>query len=309
MFLFININLNIMENKKNNSGLKGLVIVLSVLLVVSLLYNFKTFKDSKSLASEVTSIKSEKEKVLDSLMVLKGTYETAMLEKTTLSDNLQVEKTKVESLISDLKKSKGDANSMANFRKKFNALQENMKTLIAENDVLKRTNESLVVQKDSVITVAVNQKKYNDTLASKNQTLSSKVEKGSKLVVMNLKTQSIKQKSSGKQVETDKASRANKLKISFSIAANEIADSGEKTYYIQVIDSKNNVLGQKKIEDFGRESLTYSFTSKIPYENKSVDIVEYLDVNVEGEEFEKGTYFVNVFDKNELASKTSFALK
>ena len=309
MFLFININLNIMENKKNNSGLKGLVIVLSVLLVVSLLYNFKTFKDSKSLASEVTSIKSEKEKVLDSLMVLKGTYETAMLEKTTLSDNLQVEKTKVENLISDLKKSKGDANSMANFRKKFNALQENMKTLIAENDVLKRTNESLVVQKDSVITVAVNQKKYNDTLASKNQTLSSKVEKGSKLVVMNLKTQSIKQKSSGKQVETDKASRANKLKISFSIAANEIADSGEKTYYIQVIDSKNNVLGQKKIEDFGRESLTYSFTSKIPYENKSVDIVEYLDVNVEGEEFEKGTYFVNVFDKNELASKTSFALK
>ena len=309
MFLFININLNIMENKKNNSGLKGLVIVLSVLLVVSLLYNFKTFKDSKSLASEVTSIKSEKEKVLDSLLVLKGTYETAMLEKTTLSDNLQVEKTKVESLISDLKKSKGDANSMANFRKKYNALQVNMKTLIAENDVLKKTNQSLVVQKDSVITVAVNQKKYNDTLASKNQTLSSKVEKGSKLVVMNLKTQSIKQKSSGKEIETDKASRANKLKISFSIAANEIADSGEKTYYIQVIDSKNNVLGQKKIEDFGQESLTYSFTSKIPYQNKSVDIVEYLDVNVEGEEFEKGTYFVNVFDKNELASKTSFALK
>ncbi|WP_395074847.1 hypothetical protein [Flavobacterium sp.] len=298
-----------MENTKNSSGLKGLVVVLSVLLVLSLLYNFKSFKDSKSLASEVTTIKSEKEKVLDSLLVLKTTYETAMLEKTTLSDNLQVEKTKVENLISDLKKSKGDANSMASFRKKFSALQENMKTLIAENDVLKKTNESLVVQKDSVITVAVNQKKYNDTLTSKNQTLSSKVEKGSKLVVMNLKTQSIKKKSSGKEIETDKASRANKLKISFSIAANEIADSGEKTYYIQVIDSKNNVLGQKKIEEFGQESLTYSFTSKVPYDNKSVDIVEYLDVNAEGEEFEKGTYFVNVFDKNELASKTSFALK
>ena len=305
----MNINLNIMENTKNNSVLKGLVVVLSVLLVLSLFYNFKTFKDSKSLALEVGSIKSEKEKVLDSLIVLKTTYETAMLEKTMLTDNLQVEKTKVENLIADLKKSKGDANSMTSFRRKFNALQENMKTLIAENDVLKKTNESLVVQKDSVITVAVNQKKYNDTLTSKNQTLASKVEKGSKLIVMNLKTQSIKQKSSGKEIQTDKASRANKLKISFSIAANEIADSGEKTYYIQVIDSKNNVLGQKKIEEFGQESLTYSFTSKIPYENKSVDVVEYLDVNIEGENFEKGTYFVNVFDKNELASKTSFALR
>ena len=305
----MNINLNIMENTKNNSVLKGLVVVLSVLLVLSLFYNFKTFKDSKSLALEVGSIKSEKEKVLDSLIVLKTTYETAMLEKTMLTDNLQVEKTKVENLIADLKKSKGDANSMTSFRRKFNALQENMKTLIAENDVLKKTNESLVVQKDSVITVAVNQKKYNDTLTSKNQTLATKVEKGSKLIVMNLKTQSIKQKSSGKEIQTDKASRANKLKISFSIAANEIADSGEKTYYIQVIDSKNNVLGQKKIEEFGQESLTYSFTSKIPYENKSIDVVEYLDVNIEGENFEKGTYFVNVFDKNELASKTSFALR
>jgi uncharacterized protein (DUF3084 family) len=300
-----------MENTKKNSGLKALVAILTLLLGVSIYFNFKTLKDTKTLVKEVSSIKSEKDKVLDSLMVLKTTYETAISEKTALSDDLKAEKSKVENLISELKKSKGDASSIANFRKKFNALQDSMKSLIAENDILKKSNEKLVVQKDSVITVANIQKKQNDTLAEKNQTLASKVEKGSKLVVLNLKTQSLKQKSSGKQIETDKASKANKLKISFSIAANEIADSGEKIYYIQVIDSKNNVLGEKKVEEFGQESLTYSFTSKIPYENKSVDVVEYLDVatSTEGKEFEKGTYFVNVFDKNVLASKTSFALR
>jgi uncharacterized protein (DUF3084 family) len=300
-----------MENTKKNSGLKALVAILTLLLGISVYFNFKSLKETKILVKEVSSIKSEKDKVLDSLMVLKTTYETAISEKTALSDNLKAEKTKVENLISELKKSKGDASSIANFRKKFNALQDSMKSLIAENDILKKSNEKLVVQKDSVITVANIQKKQNDTLAEKNQTLASKVEKGSKLVVLNLKTQSLKQKSSGKQIETDKASRANKLKISFSIAANEIADSGEKLYYIQVIDSKNNVLGEKKVEEFGQESLTYSFTSKIPYENKSVDVVEYIDLatDAEGKEFEKGTYFVNVFDKNVLASKTSFALR
>ncbi len=300
-----------MENRKNNSGLKTLVAILSLLLAISLFFNFKSSKETKSLSLKIDSVKSEKDRVLDSLNVLKTTYETALSEKTTLSDDLKSEKIKVENLISELKKSKGDASSMANFRKKFNALQENMKTLIAENDVLKKSNESLIIQKDSVIVVANNQKKYNDTLAVTNQTLASKVEKGSKLVVMNLKTQSIKQKKSGKQIETDKASKANKLKISFSIAANEIANSGEKIYYIQVIDSKNNVLGEKKVEEFGEESLTYSFTSKVPYDNKSVDIVEYLDVDAvdDEKELEKGTYFVNIFDKNELASKTSFALR
>ncbi len=300
-----------MENSKNNSGLKASVAILAVLLMISLFFNFKTSKDTKSLTAKIVSIKSEKDKVLDSLLILKSTYETAISEKTSLSDNLKIEKSKVENLISELKKSKGDASSIATFRKKYNVLQENMKNLIAENEVLKKSNENLVIQKDSIIVVANNQKKFNDTLTIKNETLASKVEKGSKLVVMNLKTQSIKQKSSGKQIETDKASKANKLKISFSIAANEIANSGEKIYYIQVIDSKNNVLGEKKVEEFGEESLTYSFTSKIPYENKSVDIVEYLDVDAvdAGKELEKGTYFVNVFDKNELASKTSFALR
>jgi hypothetical protein len=40
--------------------------------------------------------------------------------------------------------------------------------------------------------------------------------------------------------------RADVLKISFTIAENQIAKSGDKVYYVQVIDSKNNVLGDKE---------------------------------------------------------------
>jgi hypothetical protein len=295
------------QSQKKGSGLKALVVVLSLLLAGSIGYIFKITNDSNALLSDFTSVKSEKNKVLDSLLILKTTYEAAISDKTVLSENLVAEKEKVENLIADLQKSKGDVASMAKYRQKFNQLQENMKSLIAENETLKKANESLVVQRDSTIVIADNQKKYLDTLTVKNQSLAKKVEKASKLVVMNLKTQTIKEKSSGKQVETDKASRANKLKISFSIAANEIAESGEKTYYVQVIDSKNNVLGEKKTEEFGTTSLTYSFTSKVTYDNKSVDIVEFLDDK--GVPFEKGTYFVNIFDKDQLASKTSFALR
>jgi len=76
--------------------------------------------------------------------------------------------------------------------------------------------------------------------------LSKTVEKGSKLSVLNLKTAAFKLKSSGKQIETEKARKADILKISFTIAENSIAKSGDKTYYVQVIDGKNNVLGDKK---------------------------------------------------------------
>jgi hypothetical protein len=148
-------------------------------------------------------------------------------------------------------------------------------------------------------------KKQNTVLVTKNEELSKTVDLGSKLTVLNMKTSAYKMKSSGKQIATERAGRADVLKVSFTIAENKIAKSGDKTYYVQVIDSKSNVLGEKKSETFGTKSLTYSFSTVVKYSNKTVDISEDLP----GKNFEKGTYFVNVFDRDELVSKTSFTLK
>ncbi len=296
-----------MEIEQKNSGFKVATAVLSLLLVGSLAYNFKTHEETKTFESKITLVKSEKNTVMDSLVALKITYENALKDKTTISKDLLAEKQKVESLINDLKKSNGSTASLNSFRSKYNELQNKMQTLLAENDMLKKTNQNLLVQRDSNVVVAQNQRKFNDTLSNKNKNLEEKVTKASKLVVTNLKTQSIKEKKSGKQIETDKASRANKLKISFSIAANQVAQAGEKMFYVQVIDSQNNVIGEKKTEEFGDQTLTYSFVTKVEFNNETVDVTELLDNN--GKEFEKGTYFVNVFDKNQLTSKTSFALR
>jgi hypothetical protein len=153
--------------------------------------------------------------------------------------------------------------------------------------------------------VLVESKKNNEVLTSQNADLSKTVELGSKLTVLNMKTSAYKVRNSGKQIETERAGRADVLKISFTIAENKIAKSGDKTYYVQVIDSKSNVLGDKQTASFGSKSLTYSFTTNVKYENKTVQVSEDLP----GKDFAKGTYFVNVFDKDELVSKTSFTLK
>lgn len=131
------------------------------------------------------------------------------------------------------------------------------------------------------------------------------MERGSKLSIVNLQTTALKQKSGGKQVETDKANRADLLKISFTIAENQIAKSGDKYYFVQIIDSKNNVLGEKKTETFDDKLLSYSFISKVRYENKTVKVEKEIPVS----DIQEGTFFVNVFDKTELVAKTSFTLR
>jgi len=294
-----------MENQKSNSNLKVVIAVLALLLVGSLVYIFKMTSDAKALQTELTGTKSEKESVLKDLEELKTRYDAAIAENTSMSDELIAEREKIVNLMSDLKKSKGDVASMAKYKNQYFALEAKMKTLMQENEVLKQDNAKLTVQRDSTVTVLGEARKYNEVLVGQNEELSKTVEIAQKLSISNLKTAAYKLRSSGKQIETEKARKADVLKISFTINENKVAKQGDKTYYVQVIDSKNNVLGEKKIESFGANSLTYSFTSTVNYENKSVDVTQDLP----GKDFEKGTYFVNVFDKGELVSKSSFSLK
>lgn len=296
-----------MEDQQSNSGssLKVVVAILAVLLVGSLVYIFKITSDAKAVQTELTTTVSEKESIMKDLEALKTTYDAAIAENTSMSQELIKERDKVINLMADLKKSNGDVASLAKFKTQFVKLQGEMKILLAENEGLKKQNTTLTIQRDSTVVVLGESRKYNEVLVGQNADLSKTVELGSKLTVLNMKTAAFKVRKSGKQIETEKAGRADVLKISFTIAENKIAKSGDKTYYIQVIDSKSNVLGDKQTVSFGDKSLSYSFTTNVKYENKTVQVSEDLS----GKDFAKGTYFVNVFDKDELVSKTSFTLK
>ncbi|MCB0443262.1 MAG: hypothetical protein KDC50_04360 [Flavobacterium sp.] len=294
-----------MENQNNNSKLKAIILVLSLLLLASLGYMFKMSSDAKKVETELSSVTTEKETALAELAQLKTTYDAAIAENTSMSEELIAERDKVVKLMEELKKAKVDAGTLASYKKQIANLQSKMNDLIQENENLKKMNQDLTTEIDSTKTILVEAQQYNQVLSGQNEELSKTVEKASKLSILNLKTGAYKVKSSGKEVATERARRADILKVSFTIAENKVAKSGDKSYYIQVIDSKNNVLGEKKLIEFGDQSLTYSFISTVQYENNTVNVSE----NLPGENFEKGTYYVNIFDKGELVGKTSFTLK
>lgn len=293
-----------MENQKSNS-LKVVIAVLSLLLLGSVFYIFKLSNETKELETLVSSTTTTKENALKELQELKATYDAAIAENTSMSDELIAEREKVVELMAKVEKSNGDIASLRKYKAQYNDLNSKMNTLMAEVDVLKKENQTLTTNLDSTNVVLADAKNYTQTLTTQNEELAKTVEKGSKLTVSNLKAAAFKQKSSGKQVSTEKAGRADILKVNFTISENSIAKQGDKTYYVQVIDSKNNVLGEKTTANFGEQTLTYSFPTTVNYENKAVDVSHDLP----GKDFQKGTYYVNVFDKGELVSKSTFALK
>ncbi|AWM14888.1 hypothetical protein NHF50_13890 [Flavobacterium sp. NRK F10] len=292
-----------MENKPNNSKLKAVFLVLILLLIASVGYIVKLSSDISGLKKEKTEVLTEKDSIANDLEARIAELDVMSKEKNGLEDEIKDQKAEMEKLLEQVKKSEGD---LSRYKNEYFRLKREMDNLVAENKLLKEQNVALTSSLDSTQTELNASKKYSDTLLMQNEGLAQTVEKGSKLAVLNLNVLAVKEKSSGKQVETDKASRANKLKVSFLIAENQIAKSEDKTYYVQIIDSKNNILGEKQTIPVGDKTLTYSFTTTVKYENKTVQVNE----EVSGEDFQAGTYFVNVFTASgENVSKTSFNLR
>ncbi|WP_353149858.1 hypothetical protein [Flavobacterium sp.] len=294
------------QSNSRNSGLKIIVVILALLLMGSLAYVYKLQNEKDVLDSNLTKTLTEKEKFQAELESKIAEYDVAISDNTALKGELEEEQAKIMELLEKIKKSNGSVAELSKYKTQYVKLKREMDNLIAENNILKENNSKLTKNLDSTNVVLSNAKTANDTLVAKNENLSKTVEKAQRLSVLNLTTLAVKQKGSGKQINTDKASKADILKIGFTIAENQVAKTGDRTYYVQVIDSKNNVLGEKKTESFGATYLPYSFQKTIKFENKTVQVQEDLSVK----NITPGTYFVNVFDKKgELVSKSSFQLK
>jgi hypothetical protein len=304
--------IKIMENKapdyqrQNNSAvLKMIILFLICLLSGSLWYNYKQSEAVDTIKLTEEKMVAEKAVLLSDLEKQKEAYDTAINENSAISSDLAAERAKVIQLITEVKNAKGSVNGLTEIKKKYATLEVKYKELMAQNEELKKQNITLTTQRDSTVAVLGETKKYNDDLLNQNTELTNTVIKASKLSVVGLQTKAYKIKGSGKIVDTDKASATDMLKVNFSIAQNVAARAGDKTYYIQIIDANNNVIGDKKTEKFGDKTLTYSSKTTVKYANKTVNVSQDILVK----DFAKGVYFINIFDQAEMVADETLSLR
>jgi hypothetical protein len=307
-----------MKKQYKHYWLKGL---LAVFLVCGLGAMLFIFTNEPHAIAEKNNKKRNKEflklnvgavaqqNILDSLKTLKLAYEVAILEKTALSQELEIEKINLENLIEIIRVSKNPSNSQIQiYRKQLSDLKILLDAKILEISSLKSQNKNLLTELESQ-NVAINrQKAENDTLISKQKKLESTLKDASRLSLNNFKVIALHEKRSGKELETDRAKNTSKLKVSFSVNGNSVAKTGKKIFYIQVLDQKNKVLGENKLIEFDKDkALVYSFIVAVDFEGKPANI--YGVLNGYDYQFQKGTYFVNFFDKQEIMGSASVALE
>ncbi|CAA9198453.1 hypothetical protein FLA105534_02115 [Flavobacterium bizetiae] len=307
-----------MKKQYKNKWVKALLAVFFVFGLGATVFIFS--RESDKNVAEIKEVTKKEElsesaeslsqrNILDSLNTLKVAYDVAILEKTALSQQLELEKKNIENLMEIIRASKNPSSEQIQiYRKQLSDRKIALEAKVVEIKKLKSQNKNLLTEIESQNVVMYKQKTENDTLVSKQKRLESTLKDASKLVPGNFTVIALREKKSGKEEQTEKAKYTNKLKASFSINGNPVAKTGKRVFYIQVLDQKNKVLGENKLIEFGNnKALVYSFIVAVDFQGKTANV--YGVLNSDENKFQKGTYFVNFFDKQEIMGSTSITLE
>lgn len=295
-----------MEGSQNsNTGLKIGLAILAVLFLGTAFYTSSLYSEKKE--NEALLV-SEKQQVMNDLNNMAKDYDEAIAESEIKNDEIIAARERIQGLMDSLKVSQNSVGSLWRYKKKYLALQEEMDILLTENDRLKVENEYLATSLDSTNVQLAERTMFTDSLLVQNTELAGVVRDAAALQTVGLVGLGVIERRSGKQIPTERASRSDKIKVCFTVAKNMLAEAGDKELYVQVIDPKSNVLGSNDQVQFDDQVLNYSLISRFNYENRNLNICEYID-ELEDSKFEKGRYKVNVFNDKALISSSEFTLK
>lgn len=318
-----------MNDKKSIPYLLSIIILLVICSATSIGYIIGISKVETNQQKNVTSFSTENDTEINSeIAKLKSNYNFKIEEKKTSYKELEMEKARVQELLFELEKAKGDANLLLKYKVQYQNLEAKMFFLVNEIAVLKNNKVKAVNKVNATKPKAVasekttatpntatvkytyqTPKKEINTLNTKTVVIKNepKIEKvATELNVKNLETIGYNTKSSTKNEITILANRVDFIKISFTVSGNSNIKPIEKKYYIQVINGKNNVLGNKTTEYINGKTLTYSMLKTIQHKSQDIQVVYELIAD----KFDKGNYFICVFDDRcELMAKTNLNLK
>lgn len=298
-----------MEERKverRSAGNRAAVILLAILLLGSLVGNFYLYKarDTQQITLE------EKQVVIDSLVDARVSAETELNTTLMELESYRGKNAALDSMLNDYKrqllqkekelksansKSKSYQNQLADLKrqlKEIETIRDNFQTrideLTAENEQLRNT-----------LTLVTN----------RGDSLQKTIEDASGLKVEYVTVKTFKLRSSGKHIETGLARRTEKVEACFSIMDNKLAQTGERTVHLRIMQPDGGVLGEKgkfTVADKGIES-GYTAMETFNYDRGKKDFC--MDFTDEKYDFKKGTYIIEIFIDGILYTTGYYELK
>jgi len=320
-----NNNMDAITPKKSNGFYLILILVLMGLLAV-LSYMWSTKRtELNNCSNENLLLKSDMEGMNQMLEGYVGnissdlkkdfknmlaTYDKLIAKDASKADSLNKQKSEIQLLLGKLEANKKlSASQLYKFKKENETLRGIMRSYVMQIDSLNTINYGLNKDLEDKTTKLNETSTERDEYKKAAEEKTEQIKKGSKLKAYNFVSEALKMKLNNTTEITDRAKKAVQVRSSFTISENSLTNSGKKLVYLQITRPNGVILQSRGNNTVETESgsVIYSDKKEIDYQNQSVDLTIYYDL--QGESLTKGNYKVKIFCEGNVIGTDSFTLK
>ncbi|HVA98270.1 MAG TPA: hypothetical protein VNG53_05190 [Bacteroidia bacterium] len=296
------------EEQKSRDRVFIIIIILLLFLCGILGWQYWVQKNRADQEIVVTkTITVEKDNVKADLLTLQTDYAGLKTNNTALQAQLDSKRDTIAALLVQAEKYKDDAYIMSRLRKEANTLREIMKGYVVTIDSLNTLNQHLTVERDQANQNLKSEKGKTEVLNKENENLQTVVNTGSILQANGITAEAVHEKSGGKrESETSHAKRTDKIKVSFTIAQNNISRTGNRDIYLRIISPDGKELSpttdQSSMFEFQGGKGFFAGKQSFNYQDQQISLTMYGTSNAP---FVSGKYIIDIYaDKAEIGQTT-----
>ena len=277
-----------------------IIVLLSVCILglsVYMLY------DSLNIEMSETEVKTQFTDLKSEYHYIQKDLELAVSDIHFNSKEIVAQKQKIEKLINknnvtqeelmEAKKIMGTLSKtiLKNYKEKVIVLEDEKLKLLSEKDKIVIEISKLQDKVNDLDEKIIKEKKISER---KDQLITY----ASKLSLSNFKLNSFKVRSSGKEIQTDKAYRIDRIKVNFDINENILAPSGQKILFMVIKNPKSETVTFSNrpsgVFFVNNKKNIFSDKVEINYANGKEQTLEFVWDN---EDFSRGDYVMEVYEK------------
>ena len=295
-----------MDEQKNRSGQKVVLGALIISILALIAISYYNYSESEE---KIAFLKSEKAMLIEDLTNIRTDFDDLSKNNEANLKEIETNKVRIQSLIDSVNALDVDYNALRKFRKEMTILRKENQQLRRAVDSITQENLTLYREIDSTNLKIVELTAVSDTLLVNNAKLLEENEKlkGDALTLTELNGSSYKVRANGKVSSTNRANRTERIRACFTVVPLRITEEVQKEFYIQFLDPKNNLLGDKGTAKVGDGQIEYSKKTLVFVDNKPLSVCDYIIVNKDL--LGVGKYTINVYDDIKLITTTTFELK
>lgn len=306
-----------MSATKKQLGQKIILGILLLCIAALTLFSYFNYVESEE---KVSFLENAKGMIVEDLQIIQTDLNKLAEENEAHIQEIEYSRKRIALLIDSISMLEVDYQILGRYRRELAEIRIENKYLHQLSDSIQQQNILLAKEVDSTKLRYIELERYsnalksanenlaqfNDSLINENIALSKKIDKDPSLLVSTLSGMAYKVRANGKVIETDRVSRAERLRVCFNIAPGTLIKPGEKEFYIQFIDPDNKILGNEQSITINNKKLVFSKKIVIDYNNKPLGICDYIIVK---DLVAEGDYRINVFYNENLLATSIFKLK